>query len=486
MKNPLSKLASDTAIYGITHTLGRVLNVLLVPLYTYIFSESENGNYSVYYSVVGFAIVILMYGMETAFFNFARKNDPEKTISTAMTSVLVSTVIFLFIGWMCRQPIANFLEYPDQASYVAIFVFILAFDALATLPLAWLRYKNHPIKFGLIRLLNVITYIFFNLLFLVAYPRLAESGYHPWFYSPDFGIGYIFVSQLLASIFTFLAVSPMYRLIQNGFDKELWKQMMIYARPLIWVGLAGIVNETLDRVLLKKLLTGPNDDAEIGVYANFYKLSIMMTLVVQSFRYAADPFFFDNADKQDSKKTYARVMHYFVLALSFIFLVTSVFDEELGRILIRREIYFEHPQWRYLVPVLLLANLFLGISYNLNIWYKVTDNTRIGRKISIIGAVITLVLNFILIPVIGILGSAITTLICYFTMAFLSYRLGQKYYPVPYNLRIILFYIILSLLLFGGVQIIRVLWGINTVPSVLAILSFAGIAWYLERPVKNI
>ncbi len=483
--NPLKRLASETAIYGITHTLGRFLNFLLVPLYTSIFPIAEYGIVNVYYSVVGFAIVLLLYGMETAFFNFARNNPPEKTFSTALTSVGISTIIFLAIGLLFRQQVADFLEYPDQTNYVVIFVFILALDALSALPFAWLRFENKALKFGAIRLTNIGIYVGLNLFFLVLLPHLETKGLYFSFYDPEIGIGYVFISNLVASFVTFLLLLPNWQMLKLGFDKAIWKKMLRYGRPLIWVGLAGIVNESLDRILLKKLLPVDIGDYQIGIYSAFYKLSIVMTLAVQSFRFGAEPFFFKEAKQANAKQTYARVMHVFVLALTTIFLATAVFAEPIGKLFIRNPEFFEHPQWRYLVPILLLANMFLGIMYNLNIWYKLNDKTRIGMYISIGGAAVTLILNFVLIPIIGILGSAITTLVSYAGMATASYLMGRKHYPIPYNLRLIFFYISLSVALYFAFELVRTGGGHPIITGLITLVIFGLAVFFIERPTKK-
>lgn len=485
MKNPLSKLLSDTAIYGLTHSLGRFLNFLLVPLYTGVFTVDEYGMVNVYYSVVGLAIVLLMYGMETAFFNFTRSHDGVKTFSTAMRSILVSTSLFVLLGILFHQQVANFLEYPDQAHFVVLFVFILAFDAISTLPLAWLRYEKRPLRFGAIRLINIGLNIGFNLFFLLGLPWLHGKGYSLSIYQPSFGIGYIFVANLIASTATLILVSPQLQMLKQGFDKVLWRKMFVYARPLIWVGLAGIVNETMDRIILKKLLDGGIADYQIGVYSAFYKLSIVITLAVQSFRYAAEPFFFDQSKNEDAPQTYARVMHVFVIVLCGIFLATSVFAEPIGRLFIQRAEYFDHPQWRLLVPILLMANLFLGITFNLNIWYKLNDKTRLGMYISIGGAIMTLLLNFLLIPFIGILGSALTTLVVYVAMAIASYLMGQKHYAVPYRLSHIFFYLFLSVGLYLLFEMIRIQTQYVFLPGLASIMVFSMAVFLMERPLKN-
>lgn len=466
--------------------LGRLVNFLLVPIYTSVFAMGEYGQISVYYSLTAFAMVVLMYGMETAFFNFCRFDKPEKVFATAQISLLVSTVLFVFVGLAGQQAVANFLEYPDQTAFVRFFVLILALDTLSNVPLAWLRFQKRPWRFGVIRLTNIGVNVGFNLMFLLLFPWMESKGMSVPLYDPNFGIGYVFLSNLLASLTMALMLSPQWKLISEGFDGELWKRMWKYGRPLIIIGLAGIVNETIDRILLKKMLPDSISDVEIGVYSAFYKLSMLMTIFVQSFRFAAEPFFFEQSHNEDSKKTYARVMHYFVIVLSAIFLGTMVFLNQIGPLVITRGEYFTHQYAGYLTPVLLMANLFLGMMYNLNIWYKLNDKMHLGRRIAIGGAVGTIVLNLLLIPFIGILGSAITTLLVYFGMMVTSYMMGQRHYPVPYNLKIIIFYIVLALVLYGFYALMcSLVPGIKLVWSFTVVLVYASLVYFIERPTKN-
>lgn len=483
----LKKLVSETAIYGVTHTVGRLLNFLLVPIYTSLFAPEEYGVVNVLYSVVAFAIVLLLYGMETAFFNYARKKDPLKVFSTAQISVTTSSLVFIVLGYTYAQNIANFLEYPEHVELVRIFIFILAFDAMSALPLALLRQQNRPLRFGWIRLSNIGLNIGFNLFFLLLIPYLIKQGYTYSWFDPDFGIGYIVLSNLIASVAMFILLIPQWKHVRTGFDGALWKEMIRYSYPLIFVGLAGIVNETLDRVLLRKLLPESTAEFDVGVYSAFYKLSIIMTLFVQAFRFGAEPFFFRKSDDGNARETYAKIMHYFVILTAFIFLMTSVFVELIAPFLVLRPEYYTHSDGLRIVPILLLANLFLGILFNLNFWYKLSHKTHIGMWVSIGGAAVTILLNYLLIPRIGIMASAITTLIVYVTMSVASFSLGRKYYPIPYRLKPIFFYIILSVMLVLGTRYLS-----HTIEQIhsfvfgaIAVVVFIGAFLYMERPLKK-
>lgn len=485
--NPLKKLASQTVVYGISHTLGRVINFLLVPLYTAVFLPPEYGVVSVMYSIVALTMVLFTYGMETAFFNFSRDENETRVFSTAAISITSSTVLILLVWLTFSENIAKSLGAADEVALVKLLGFILAFDALNALPLAKIRQMQRPIRFSWVKLTNIGLNILFNLYFLLLCPWLIEQGMGAPFYSEDLGITYIFISNLLASIASFIMLLPEYREIVLGFDYKLWRKMIFYAAPLVLVGLAGVINETIDRVMLQQLLPEETAMSDVGKYSAFYKLSIFMTVVVQAFRYAAEPFFFDQAKGKNPKPIYAMVMHYFVACCGLIFLGVSMFVEPISQLIIRDNEFFQHPHVMFLVPILLLANLFLGINFNLNIWYKLKAKTMIGARIAIGGALGTIVLNYLLIPVWGILASAIVTLLVYGGMAWASYRLGQKHYPIPYNIRKIGFFIVLAILIFTihlFLKSVFPLWLI-AVSGLLFMGAYAFIAWGLLSPYKK-
>ena len=423
--NPLKKLASQTAIYGLSSVIGRLLNYLLVPLYTRYFLPTEYGVVTELYAYVAFLVIMLTYGFETAFFNFTKKEDnKEKVYSTAMFSLLISSVIFIILSIIYSNSISEWMGYGIESRYIQYFAVIIGLDAISSISFAKLREEEKAVRFAVIRLLNIFSNIGLNLYFIVY---------------KGFGIEYIFIANLISSAITILLLMPEMFMSKFNFDTKLWKKMAIYAFPLLIAGLAGMTNETIDRILLKKLLPNPEIAAsELGLYGTFYKLSIIMTLFIQTFRYAAEPFFFSHHKSNDNKKVYADVMKYFTIIMIVIFLgVTMFYDFVIGFL---GEAY--HDERGFLVvSILLLANLFLGIFYNLSIWYKLTEKTKYGAYLSIFGAIITLILNFVLIPIIGFVGSAIATLVCYFSMTVASYFIGKKHFPIPYNLKTIGLYI---------------------------------------------
>lgn len=457
----IKRLAGQTAIYGIPIILGRILGYLLVPLYTRVFLPGEYGTVSVFYSYASFLKVILTYGMETAFFRFTeQERDKEKVYSTGMISLLISSIVFLLLISFFSGSVARWIDYPDCKNYIIWFGWILALDAISSIPFARLRAQNRAKRFATINMINIIINIGLNLFFILLCPYILKHAGNnilaqtiSLIYRPDWGIEYIFISNLIASSVTLLLLSPQMIVTKWKIHPDLWKKMFFYAFPLLFAGMAGIVNETFDRLLLRYLLPVSKEMAtyQVGIYAACYKISILMTIFIQAYRYAAEPFFFAQAKEKDAKVVYARIMNYFIIVVSLIFLVTMVYlDDFILPVLVGKK-YWEG---RGVIPVLMLANLFLGVYFNLSIWYKLTGKTHWGAWLSVIGAVITLVLNFWWIPlspdhlIFGYYGSAWATFICYGVMMILSYLIGQKYFPIKYNLVKFSGYLGLSVLLY--------------------------------------
>lgn len=444
MSNPLKKLASQTAVYGLSSILGRLLNYLLTPLYTYAFSPSEYGVVVELYTYVSFLVVILTYGMETAFFRFDQQLEKDKRVySTSFTSLLISTIAFILICSIFNQNIVQFLDYHEHPEYIQWFVYIVAIDAITAIPFALLRSQNKAKRFAFVRLINIGINIFLNLFFILICPRLFGNQTN-MIYNPSIGVGYIFISNLIASAATIVLLIPELKQASLKIDKEIWRKMMLYAMPLLIAGLAGMVNETMDRVLLKYLL--PQDGtvmSKIGIYGACYKISIILTIFVQTFRYAAEPFFFSQQKNKDSKELYAKVLYYFVIICSFIFIGTMSYID-----IVQHFIGEAFREGLFIVPILLLANLCLGIFVNLSIWYKLSGQTKYGAYLTIIGASITLIANVILIPIMGYPGAAWATLICYATIMIVSYVIGQKNFKVPYNLSGMAMYLGVAILMY--------------------------------------
>jgi len=447
----LKKLAGQTALYGLSSIVGRLLNYFLVPWYTRIFDQSQFGVVTDLYAYTVVFLILLTYGMETAFFNFSKtEKDPDSIYTTGLLSLICTSLLFGIFIYTFQETIASLLGYEENGLFVLWIAIIIALDAMLSLPFAKLRREGKALQFAVIKLLNIGSNIALNILFLLVIPHAFTVGYameyKPLYDSID-PIGYVFFSNLIASIFTAILLLPVCLKGHGVYSIGLHKKMLRYGLPLLFAGLAGSVNEVFDRILLKYLLVIPDfvhDSSEyvlsqIGIYGANYKLSIVMTLFIQTFRYAFEPFFFSNSDQKDSKELYARILKYFVIFGLSIFLFVM-----LGIDFFQFFIGESFREGLHIVPILLVANLFLGIVFNLSLWFKVTDNTKYGALIAGIGALITIVSNVVLIPFLGYTGSAWATLICYVSMACISYLLGQKHYKIDYDLKSIAVYIIFA------------------------------------------
>ncbi len=449
--NPLRRLAGQTAIYGLSSIVGRLINFLLVPLYTRVFLPGEYGVVTIMYTYVAVLLIVLTYGMETAYFRFSEQNPEQKNkvFSTTFLSVLLSSTIFILVVIFWRFELAAVMRYPENHEYIVWIGLIIGMDALAAIPFARLRGENKALRFVMIRLAGIAVNISLVLFFLLLCPWLMDHAgdtvrqYVDYIYNPKIGVGYVFIANLVASSVTLLLLSPVVRQLQTKPDPALLRKMLVYALPLLVAGLAGWVNEALDKLLLKFLLPEETAMSQVGIYGAVYKLAIMMTIFIQAFRFAAEPFFFAQAKHKDAKQTYAQVMNYFVIACLTIFLGITLFMD-----IVKHFIGPEYHEGLIVVPILLLANLFLGIYFNLSIWYKLTGKTYYGAWFSVIGAVITILLNTWWIPILGYYGSAWATLICYFSLAILSFVFGQKHFKIPYQVIRVLMMIIFAVLIF--------------------------------------
>ncbi len=482
--NPLKKLASQTAVYGLSQIVGRFVNYLLVPLHTALFATGDYGVNTLMYSYVTFFNVLLTYGMETAFFRFSQKKDnPQQVYSTALTSIISSSVFFILLFIVFAKPLANAIHIPQHPEYILYFSFIIALDAMSAVPFAYLRQHNKALKFALIKNINIFTNILLNLYFLLLCPWVQNNNnvLLP-FYDGQMHIGYIFIANLIASLITLPLLAKELVAIRNGsFNKSLWREMIVYGLPLMVVGFAGMINETLDRIIISYSYSDVQKGLEAtGIYGANYKLAILMSLFIQAFRYAAEPFFFNHAQTSDKRTIYATVMNYFVLICLGLFLLVMLFIDVFKHFINER--YWEGL---HVVPILLIANLFLGVYFNLSIWYKLSDNTNKGAIISITGAAITIVANLLLVPHFGYTGSAWATLICYVSMVVICYLLGAKYYPIPYQVGRFMIYLTIALTIYGVSLWIQPLYqnshfmqyGVNG----LLLLGFTGIAFVFER-----
>lgn len=472
----LKKLASQTAVYGLSSILGRLLNYALVPIHTYFFQnqQDEYGEMSIMYSYVSLFIVFLLFGMETTFFRFVNKSsNKEKTFNQAFTIVLIVNLFFLLTVLFFAQPIAELIKFPEHRDYVIWFAFILVFDAISSILLTKLRYQEKAKKFAIIQLTSIGINIFFNVVFLFFF---LENN-------REFGIGFIFIANLLASLVKPILLYKEILSVRLVWDMVKAKAMILFAIPLIIGGFAGIINETIDRILLDSILSKTHSTeyarTEVGIYSANYKLSIFITLFIQAFRYAAEPFFFAQEKNKDKKRIYSQVMTYFIIVVSSMFLVIAL-NLDVFKYFINKNFH----EGLAVVPILLLANVFLGIYYNQSIWYKLSNQTKFGAYIALIGACITILLNYLLIPYFGYVGSAWVTLIAYFSMSILSYYFGQLHYPIKYNLRKIILYLGLAIILFliGNGISFDSFWPTFIIHNIFVLLYFI-IVYVIEKPI---
>lgn len=400
------------------------------------------------YAYVSFFMVLLTYGMETSFFRFASKNkDSETVYSTSLISLFFTTFSFVLLASVFRNELAGLIQYPNHPEYILWFAIILGIDAFTAIPFARLRLNNRPIKFASIKFLNIGFNIAFNLFFISFCPKLIENNPDSFvkaFYSADIGVGYVFISNLLASAITLLFLVPEIFRINFKFDKKLLQTMLSYGFPILVVGLAGMVNQNIDKVLIPFLVPADqNPMDQLGIYSANYRLAVLMNMFIQAFRYAFEPFFFARGNSKDDPKMYATVMKYFVIFGLIIFLGMTLFTD-----VIKVIIESEYHEGLKILPLVLMANLFFGMYFTLSLWYKLTDKTRYGAYMAIIGALVTLVMNIVLLPIMGYMGAAIAVFTCYFIMLLISYFLGQKHYPIPYDLKRIGSYFLVAVSLF--------------------------------------
>ncbi len=438
-------LFRQTAIYGFATVLPRMLTFFLTPLYTDLLPTSEYGEVSIIFAYMIFFNVVLAYGMETAFFRFYSREENKETVAeTSSLSIFGTAMLFLLASLLLRDTLADYSGF--DVKYITYAIWILVLDALVIIPFAQLRVNRKPMHYAVFKTGNVIINIGLNIFFLIFLPKLAAadpSGIFNLIYFENYEIGYIFISLLVASMATFIALSGNYIRMTWHFDFTLWKKMMRYGLPILVSGIAFAINEQFDKILLEWLLPANIAKAEVGVYSACYKLGLFMILFRTAYTLGIEPFFFSYSHKENATQTYATVTKYFIIFGSLIQLAVIVFADLIKLVLLPDPAYWEAMK---IVPLIVLANFFLGIYTNLSVWYKLIDKTHIGAYISIMGAVVTLALNFILIPHISYYGSAIATIAAYGSMMFVSWYLGNKHYPVPYEIRKISGYLGLSIL----------------------------------------
>ena len=427
----------------------RLLNyIVLTPFFTRIFKLGEYGVVTELYAYVVFLMVILTYGMETGYFRYAEKNkDPDEVYTTSLVSLFITSLSFIVAVLIFSGNIADILDYSDYPEYIVMIGLIVGIDAFTAIPFARLRQKNKAGKFAFIKIISVVINITLNFFLLYFIPKFDLNEKYKIIssiYSTDIGVGYVFVSNLVASLISLLLLLGEILKVKIKFNKKLWKELIYYSLPLLIAGLAGTINEALDRIMIKHLITGELKPLEqLGIYGANYKIAVLMQLFIQMFRFAAEPFYFARAKEKNAEKLFADVMKYFVVVCMIIFLMVNLYID-----VFKHFIGKDYYAGLYIVPVILYAIFLLGVFFNISIWYKLNNLTHYGAIITITGALITLGINWIFIPKYGYSASAWAHFVCYFTMVIISYFLGQKFYRIPYDLKAILLYAILPVVIF--------------------------------------
>lgn len=465
----LKTFFKDTVIYGLATVLPRLMNFVLVPLHTDTLPTTSYSDNTLFYVYAAFFNVLLTYGMETAFFRFfSRSNEKHKVFSTAFISLTITTVLFFVVVFWNADSLSEWVNL--KQSYFYLLVSVLALDTLVVVPFAYLRATGKPIKFTAIKLANIFVYVLLNFFFLWAIPKFEWQFY---FYDKTDLVQYIFIANLAASILTLLLLLPYFFKTKLEFSITIFKQMINYGWPVMIAGLAYVINENFDKWLLPELL---GKDIN-GAYSGCYKIAVFMTIFIQGFRLGAEPFFFNHAKEANAKSTYATIMKYFVIFGSFMLVFIVAYLDIFKQLIVRDEAYWIAID---IVPIVLLANLFLGMYFNLAIWYKLTDKTRYGMYISVFGALITVGFNYYMIPKIGFMASAWATLAAYGVMVLLSYFLGKKHYPVPYSVARIVLYLSLAVIL-ATISYTNLLFKPNYFVSTICVFVFLGVVFLLEK-----
>jgi O-antigen/teichoic acid export membrane protein len=485
----IKQLAGQTLWYGVPTIASRFLGYLMnLSLPLFFAQPAKTADLTQVYAIIPFLNVVVTYGLETAYFRFSQDFDRKRLYNTLSVSLIVSTIFFTVLLFLFKNDIARWANLEKHPEYIWWMAWIIFFDAICTLAFARLRQENRPKRYAFARMSGVFVNILIVFLFLgiiPGYVRNNPDSFLGTFYKADTGIGYYLIGNLFGSILTFFLLRKELLQIRFEFDKHLWKRVMRYSYPLVIVGLGGIVNDMLSRLIYQHVVDVPEQQAkeQLGIFANIIRLSIVITIAIQAFRMAAEPFFFNRSKEENAPRTYARVMKFFILVCCFLFLGLSLYIDLVKWFFLA----IEREKWikgLYVVPLFALANIFLGIYYNLSIWYKLTNRNMMGAVITLAGAAITIVLNILLIPKLEYVGAAIATFCCYLFMMITSYVLGQKYYPVPYARKKLIAYIVLSVLIYLAHRGIVSLWNnpwFNLGTATLLLLFFGAFVMNVER-----
>ncbi len=482
----IKKLAGQTMWYGLSSIAARFISYLLTPYLTLKLTDAAYGEQAIVYAFIPFLNVIVTHGMETAYFRFGSKENEEKIYHTSSFSMIIVTALVVSCLLIWGAPIASLLQISLHPEYIKLVAWVVALDALTTIPFSKLRLEGRPKKYAFIKvggiLINIIaTYAFISI--LPEYANAHKGSFIAGWYVEGFEVGYILIANILQNVFVLVLLQKEIRALRFNIDYKLWRQMMLYALPLILVGFGGMINETMDRIMLGWWANGGSPEANkalVGTYSACYKLAILITISIQAFRMGAEPFFFKQAASDNAQKTYARVMKFFVITLCIMFLGVVLYID-IWKLFIRNPNMYAGLK---VVPILLIANMFLGVYYNLSIWYKLSNKTMAGAWITLLGAVITIGINFLLIPRYGYMASAWATFFCYGTMMIVSYKWGQKVYFIPYATKKLIAYFVITLLLYS--INLFILWvssnkAFNYLFASILLLGFIGFVVKIEK-----
>ena len=497
--NPIKALAGQTVVYGMGTIVPRLLNYLLVPLYVRVFAPGVYGQITDLYAWIAFLLALLTYGMETTFFRYTQKENPDKVFNNIVSCIMLTTGLFLVFYCLFYKNFAHLIQYEHNTQYVLFLGIIVALDALTAVPFAKLRRLNKAKLFTIIKIANVCLNIGLNLFFLLVIPETALAISDKVF-GPQAGLlVWVLISNVLSSFLSLLLLLPQFKGFRFELEKSMIRPMLAYALPILLINLVGMVNEVADKILIKYLTPIPDAETlatlgmtgeeyalkQLGIYGANFKLAVLMTIFVQMFRFASEPFFFNKAKDRNAPELYAKVMTYFVIFCLFIFLGVMLYIDILKYFVGRGG--SDYHEGLVIVPIVLIANMFYGIVFNLSIWFKLTDKTFSGTVISISGALITLLCLFILVPRIGYYGAAIAHLGCYTVMMLVSYFWGQKVFPIPYQVGRIILYMVFAI----GLYLLSTVFSdysltIRVIINTVLILVYLGTVVVFERknPLK--
>jgi O-antigen/teichoic acid export membrane protein len=483
----IKQLAGQTLWYGVPTIASRFLGYLMnMALPFFVAMPEKTADLVQVYTLIPFINVLYAYGMETAYFRFSQTHDRQKLYNTLSISLAFSTIFFSLVLWLSRGWLTDVADLERHPQFLLWMIAIVTIDNFNTLPFAKLRQENRPKYYALARIAGIVVNVAVVIFFLGIAPGMVKKDPNSivsLIYDPTIELGYYLIGNVCGSLFTLLLLSKEIRKIQFSFDTALWKEAMKYSMPLIIVGLGGMINDVMSRMIYRHVVDMPvqQADHELGIFANIFRIALLITIMIQAFRMAAEPFFFNQSKNENAQRTYARVMKFFVIACCFMFLFIGLFLDVFRWIFVE----FANKNWAEgleVVPLLALGNIFLGIYYNLSVWYKLTNKNRIGAYITIVGAIITIVLNIILIPILHYTGAALATFFCYLVMMIISYKLGQKYYPVPYAVKKLTAYVVLVVLIYVlHMGLTRWVSGSLLFSICSGLVLMAGFTWFVGK-----